>query len=290
LGHGWRKTIPQVWSHFSLFLNREQETIMVKKEQNSGKGPDLTTPVPSVTPLDRAGPVSTWDLLKPTINHDLPNLLVALRGLLQMLKAEEGERLSPTGQDYLQRLSAVSQKLQNMVAGLRQINKVSSLAAMAEDIVLAELVREVAAAAKKLAPGLHLVVHSALKVPRVRAPRLLLHQALLEMIRLLTLDREAGDFHCFLASRRHAGKVELAVGVKTLEGGDSSASEGKQSPVPAKAFFIPAFRKLDYHLFGLEQRLGLVLIEELARHWGGAAATSDSAELGKWVCVTVPGE
>ena len=79
--------------------------------------------------------------LRSTINHDLPNMVVALKGLLQMLEREEKGRLSPSGQEYLARLFRVSHRLQNALTTMRSINKVQEGAALPEAVRLAELVR-----------------------------------------------------------------------------------------------------------------------------------------------------
>jgi hypothetical protein len=225
-----------------------------------------------------------WELLRPTLSHDLPNMLVALQGLLQMLRQEETNRLSSGGLEYLKRLSALGQKLQGMVTTLRQLSRLSG-AAPAEEIAVAEMLRELAAACKQLLPRAHVIFHSSLKVPHVHAPRLLLHQSLLEITRLLAAQAPPGDLHCFVASRRGNGEVELTIGAWT-DSLPTSFNEAR-TPVPAPRPGASP-RGLDYNLFGPENRLGLVLIEEMARNWGGRAETFDVPAQGKWIRVTVP--
>jgi hypothetical protein len=67
-------------------------------------------------------------VLRQGLAHDLPNHLIALEGLARLLEAEEGERLSAEGRDYVGRLAAAAARAHAVVA---------SLAATAAEVVAA---------------------------------------------------------------------------------------------------------------------------------------------------------
>jgi hypothetical protein len=225
-------------------------------------------------------PNRLMELLRPTIHHDLPNMLVALQGLLQMLRQEEAGRLSPAGQEYLQRLSAIAQKLQGTVSALRHISKADNSTTPSERIALAELLREVVAACKQLLPRSHLVVHASLAITEVCAPPPSLQQALLEAVRLLASQAGGGEWHCAVTARPRPEGVEITLGTWTAPS-DETVKAGTPPLSEAGA--------IDYNFFGPEQRLNLVLVAELARNWGGHLTTWEVPGQGKCLRMTVPG-
>ena len=48
--------------------------------------------------------------MQKVCSHDLPNQIVVLQSLLQMLQLEEADRLSPDGRDYVRRLQKVTRR------------------------------------------------------------------------------------------------------------------------------------------------------------------------------------
>jgi hypothetical protein len=230
------------------------------------------TPLPGNDNADRLQRL--WSQLRPTFSHDLPNLLVALQGLLQMFNQEEAGALGNTGKEYLQRMSAVTQKLQGMAGALRLLSRNANFPA--EDVLLAELLRELAAVGKQLFPGSHFLFHSLLRVPQIRAPRLPLQQILLELLRVLVLPIAPGDIHLFAASRRCPGAIELMLG---------RWPEGMRL---AEAEPVRAVRNLDPDAFGPEHRLSLILADDWMRQWGGRVETGVASPHGRSVRITIP--
>src|SRR5947209_3364292 len=57
------------------------------------------------------------------VGHELPNELVAIRGLVQVLEMEEEERLDAAGRDYLHRLAAASDRVAALVSGLANMGR-----------------------------------------------------------------------------------------------------------------------------------------------------------------------
>ncbi len=233
-------------------------------------GPNLASPAPN----------RLLDLLRPTIHHDLPNMLVAFQGLLQMLGQEENSRLSLVGQDYLQRLTALGQKLQAAVTILRQISKAECTQVPCERVDLGELIREAAATCKQMMPGIRVVFHISLQASEVRVPHSLLSQALLEVMRLLAAELRADELHYTIASRPGSAGVELSF----------HAEAGPSTPPAA----IPATgpvsdtAAINYNLFGADHRLTLILVSELVRSSGGSLSAWATREQGKWIRFNLP--
>src|SRR5262245_37101959 len=61
------------------------------------------------------------------LNHDLPNQLVALQGLVQLLEAEEKGRLGSEGMDFLLRLGASARRTLDTVVILRDLHKLTTV-------------------------------------------------------------------------------------------------------------------------------------------------------------------
>src|SRR5271163_4567236 len=76
-------------------------------------------------------------------SHDLPNQLVALQSLLQMLQLDEAERLSTDGQEYLRRLQNVAQRTNAIARFLKEMEKLHSYISKPEEITLTLLAREI---------------------------------------------------------------------------------------------------------------------------------------------------
>lgn len=256
-----------------------------------GKEPLLSKSPECYSTPDQTRKARLWDLLRPTLNHDLPNMLVALQGLLQMLKLEQEESLNPAGQDYLQRLLTLSQKLQNTSGILKSLNKSLNNIPLAEPILLSEFIREVAAACKKKLPKSHLTFHTYLKMPQVVLPRLLLQQMLVEMVRLLASSAsEGGDMHCCLASRSQNGAGELFL-VNWMSDPAEVEENGSSAilfPFPSVGD-IPSEGKVDYNFFCPENYLSMVLIEEIALSCRSRLTTLSIPNQGKGFLLTIPG-
>jgi light-regulated signal transduction histidine kinase (bacteriophytochrome) len=198
------------------------------------------------------------------LGHDLPNQLVAIQGLLQVLALEERERLSSDGRDYLDRLAALTRKAQEALVTLKAIGRAAIDTGPAEEVALEELVREVAAEVRQLFAHRAITYHLRLGVPAVRAFRRPLHRALVELIRTLLLEHEAAEIHLALESRATADGVELAV-----------ARWSSRTETPAASA-----RPVGLEMASVN-RLGLALVREIVDTWAGALTVADDAGQGK---------
>jgi hypothetical protein len=75
-------------------------------------------------------------------SHDLPNQMVALQCLLQLLQAEEAEHLGVEGQEYVRRLQNVTQRACEQVRFLKEMGRINTCSAKSETISLSALARE----------------------------------------------------------------------------------------------------------------------------------------------------
>jgi signal transduction histidine kinase len=212
---------------------------------------------------------------RPVLGHDLPNLLVAIQGLLQILDLEERDRLSGNGRDYLRRLVATTQRAQDMVRLLREVARAGEAPVPAERVPLAELLREVMAETKQLYPGRAIGYDLSIQVPVVVAPRRVLHQALLQVLRHVIPSVVAARRRLDIGSRDTPAGIELWVAA----GRPPALPEGTE-PAPEK----PAANGSNV----LEARLGLALVGELADAWGGTFHASSEAGRGTTYTLLVP--
>jgi signal transduction histidine kinase len=84
------------------------------------------------------------------LGHELPNQLVAARGLLRLLDLEQGDRLTPEGRDYLTRVGAAIERSHGLVAGLADIVRMARDLEAAQPVRLPELLQEIMVEMKRL--------------------------------------------------------------------------------------------------------------------------------------------
>jgi hypothetical protein len=190
--------------------------------------------------------------VQQALNHDLPNLLVAIQGLLQVVELEEAERLSASGQDCLRRAAASTRRVHETLTMLRALGRAAAEAGPAEEVALAELAREAAAEVRQLFPGRTVTYHLRLQVSAVRVPRRSMQRAVVELTRIVLGESDAPGCHLQLDSRHTPGGIELLFG-PVAEGGGQEP--GPHPPAAA--------------------RLGVALVREVADTWGGTLTQSE---------------
>ena len=117
------------------------------------------------------------------LGHELPNQLVALRGLAQMLELEDAQRLGAAGRDYLGRLAAVSQRVHTLVSGLADAGRAFRDRQPAEEVGIEEVAREAAAEIAHLYPGQIIGYHFQEPRPFLTVSRSALRQVLVQLLR-----------------------------------------------------------------------------------------------------------
>ncbi len=195
--------------------------------------------------------------MQKVFSHDLPNQMVVLQSLLQLLQMEELDRLSPDGREYVERLGSAARKAGGMVRFLKEMGRLYSYQPQFEEVSLGALARELRAELNQLYPGRALEYAWDWKVPSVRADYRPFLQAVLELLQLRV--EAAGSVVCQIqgCARERAPWVELDFQV------------------------VPAAGRAN-----LDQRLEVVL----AREWlasGGAELTLDPNEAGRFT-ILVP--
>src|SRR5947209_2331068 len=81
--------------------------------------------------------------MHPVFSHDLPNQVVALQSLLQMLEMEEADRLGAEGREYLGRLHRVGRKISGLARFLKEVGRLHGYQRRLDMVSLAVLVRDV---------------------------------------------------------------------------------------------------------------------------------------------------
>jgi hypothetical protein len=199
------------------------------------------------------------------LNHDFPNQLVAVQGLLQLV-LEEKDRLSDDGREYLRRLGGAATRAQDMAHGLKTLARLATATERPERIILKDLAEEAAAEIKKLSPGTTIEYDFPMTV-EVSANRQPLRQAFVELIRLsLSLS---GASTVYVDSDRPPGGVEIAIG-----------------PRPASPKPPPSAVSSQKRVW--ESRLEYLLAHELVEIVGGTLRIPDHPRRGEMFSVVVP--
>jgi hypothetical protein len=190
--------------------------------------------------------------MHPVLSHDLPNQLVALQGLLQMLELAEAPVLAAPSHETFYRLQRVARKTSEMVRFLKELERLGSYQCRLEEIRLNGLVREVKVQLQQRCPELSLEYALAGDPKTVVADAHLLTHALVELLRCLLetklVDRVAMQF----AAQRLGKDTELRGELRW-----------PSKPAEPATLAVPSDR------VSLEKRLEIVLAEELLTVCGG---------------------
>jgi light-regulated signal transduction histidine kinase (bacteriophytochrome) len=184
--------------------------------------------------------------LHKVFNHDLPNQLVVVHGLLQLLKMDDKSRLTAEAQEYLNRSEAACKRVLQMLDVVKKITQVESMPLARETLAVSEFLRELLAAAKQMFNGLPLETMPS-SVATFTAPRAALQQALLNLLAALPRASAAGTVYVGVAAT--ASGVEFRI--------------GPQPGAAVKPLVVEATR-------GIADRLALMYVQELVEAWGGS--------------------
>jgi len=179
------------------------------------------------------------------IRHDLPNQMVALQSLLQFLSAEEANRLSDDGQEYVRRLQSATLRTSEMVRFLKQMEQMKAFAPRVEEIQLNTLSRELQGELQRLQPEKQFHFDWHWHNPTIVADSRTFLQALLRIFTALTNGAES---RCEIRARSERRRSATELFFEIDEESSSAKNQSQHS---------------------LEQSLDLIL----AREW---LALSDS--------------
>jgi signal transduction histidine kinase len=192
------------------------------------------------------------DCLQRALGHELPNQLVAIQGLARILHLEESERLGPEGRDYLDRMSAATERVHGLVSTLAELIRASRQRPSAEVVSLADALQEAVAEANKLFPKQVIEYHFAETPTMLAVPRRAFHQVLFHLVRcaILVAAGRGRPLRIEVSQRRTNDGAELRL-VCDVPG---PSHEGRQQAFEA---------------FATESGLKLFLVRQLVEAWGG---------------------
>jgi light-regulated signal transduction histidine kinase (bacteriophytochrome) len=118
----------------------------------------------------------------PVCSHDLPNQMVSLHSLLNLLDMEEVDRLGEEGREYLHRLQNVAGKMATLIDFLKESVRLARLVPKRERIELAGLLEELRIETRSFLDGTPDWATS-LEADAVTSDEAALSQSLLEILR-----------------------------------------------------------------------------------------------------------
>jgi light-regulated signal transduction histidine kinase (bacteriophytochrome) len=146
-------------------------------------------------------------------SHDLPNQMVVLQSLLQLLDQEESALLSDKGREYVGRLLHATKRGSDMVRFLKEMSQLNARVIRSETISLSALARELQGELRRLHPARQFEFAWQWNVPAIVGdPRLLL-QAMLELFAGF-LHPEGETCRVSARSERYGEAIELAFHVE----------------------------------------------------------------------------
>jgi signal transduction histidine kinase len=221
---------------------------------------------------------STGQLLacfRQAMGHDMPNHLVAIRGLVRLLEIEEKDRLAPASREYVQRLAAVTERVESLMRMLAEICKVGRRDRLAESVLLGDIAQEAAAEINQLFPDRAIEYHFPEQPFLLTALRPDVRQVLVQLMRNAVqaspLDRPV---HLELGTRQTPAVREFWI-----------ADRGRGIPAEQGAH-------LKDFLSGTQARnpgngLGLVLVRRIVDYWGGSIRMESEPGAGTTVVITL---
>jgi signal transduction histidine kinase len=226
------------------------------------------------------------------LGHEIPNQLVAIGGLLQLLELEEGERLGLDGRDYLGRLHAGVQKLQLLAVALadlarvaRPLDRPAGQAAGDEKRApgsVGQMVEEVVVEVKQLFPGRVIEYHISPTAHTLTVSRPDLRTVLLPLLRhAVQRSGEGRPVRLEIDARRSGTEVELCL-----------ADDGPEIPADRQATLFDPFPGAgpgDVAQGGNPpHNLGLFLAQQVVAGWGGCLGLASAPGQGCTFTIRIP--
>jgi signal transduction histidine kinase len=116
-----------------------------------------------------------------TLAHDLPNQIVVMRSLLQLLEQDEADRLSSDGRHYVERLKQAARHAADIARFLKEMGRSGSSTGQPQTIPLKVLALELASELERRLPGRQLEGHWNWQAPAIVSDPALLPRALAEL-------------------------------------------------------------------------------------------------------------
>jgi signal transduction histidine kinase len=205
---------------------------------------------------------------RKALNHELPNHLVAIQGLLQVLALEDGDRLSSQGREYLQRLTAAADRTHALISALAMIGRVGHDPRPLEAIPFAEVCQEAIAEVNQLFPSRSIEYHLHELQLNLTLQRVPLRQVLVQLLR--NAVQALGD--------NPMPRVEIGART-TSQGAEFWVADNGRGMAPER------HRQLAGYFAGQEAAvnwsgLGLILVHQIVESWGGVRHVASTPGLG----------
>ncbi|MBM4072298.1 MAG: HAMP domain-containing histidine kinase [Planctomycetes bacterium] len=206
-----------------------------------------------------------WRGIQKVINHDLPNQLVAIHGLLQLLAQDESTRLSAEGKEILRRLQGTSARVLETTHSLKLLAKAGDALEMPAVVTLADLASEAAAEVQQSHPSLDVERRFPPDL-KVSAGPQALYQAVVLLLKLAVQVAEAPKAGVLVGAAESPAGRELTIGFKQ-----------ERPTAPATVWSARA----------LEERLETLLAREWLRAAGGELRVGESTSPERLFAITL---
>jgi light-regulated signal transduction histidine kinase (bacteriophytochrome) len=173
------------------------------------------------------------------LSHDLPNQVVALQSLLQMLELEEAGRLSEEGQEYVTRLRRVAGKAGAMARFLKEMSRLDGYRVCLEEVSVSALRRQLKVEFQQSVPDATFDCPAGGDIPVISADPRLLAQGLVEVLRSVAERLAVPRYELRLSAFRADGGVELHVELSAA-GQLASAHYPERTPIAERLEFMLA--------------------------------------------------
>jgi signal transduction histidine kinase len=232
------------------------------------------------TPGDAARRLEMFDRLllgvQKAAGHELPNQLVAQRGMLQLLELEDSDRLSDEGREYLRRVVAATERASNLIGALGEMVRFFRLPFVPAAVNLAEVAHEAGLELIQLFPGMRIEYDLSEKMPLLAVPRRALRLALTHLFRnaaeAVAPDRPS---RIVVSAQSSTRGVEVSV----------ADNGGGIAPERWSRLFEP-FPGAEPNATGVG--LGLFIVRLLADAWGGAVRFDSEVGRGSTFTFSAP--
>jgi two-component system C4-dicarboxylate transport sensor histidine kinase DctB len=204
--------------------------------------------------LEQAGQLLAC--VQKVAGHDLPNRLVAIQGLLELLLIEEADRLSPEGHQLVQRVQVATRRAHALTQALEQLCR-SWTEQPAETLSLYEMARETGARINQLYSDRVIEYDWPEPAFQLTVPRRGLELVLFHLVRNA------------VQAVREDQVVRIAIGARqTSSGAEFWVADNGRGLTPEQAQQLTALFTGQAST-GLGDGLGLVLVRQIAASWGG---------------------
>jgi signal transduction histidine kinase len=242
----------------------------------AASGENTPKPAPDPSSPHTASADRLLACFRKAFNHELPNHLVAIQGLLQVLRLDEADRLSPEGRACLERVIAAADRAHDVVRTLAAIGRAGQDRTPAGAVPLAEVVREAVAEVKLLYSTRSIEYDLSDPLSSLWLPRAPLRHVLVQLL------------HNAIQATADNPAPRLAIGARTSAGGQEFwvADNGRGLSAPRQ-------EQLEAFCSGQEPAppgsgLGLVLVCQIVASWGGTLHVRSLPGQGAVFTVSVP--